>query len=1424
MTPAAVSQAPAGEAPPAGRPAGTASPSGQTRIGWNIRRAGFCLLLALLPFLTAPGQIIADSKFELAVDPSRFLSSALTLWSPQQFGQLQDQVVGYLFPMGPFFELAKLAVSDGWVVQRLWIAVVLIAAFTGTVRLAARLGIGTPWTQVVAGFAYALSPAALSMAGELSAELLPAAMLPWILIPLVDASRGGSRPRAAASSALAVALCGGVNGAATAAAAIPAVLFILSARSWRTLAWWVPAVLLATVWWSVPLVLQSKYGVSIVPYTESADVTTSVTGLSNVLRGTDNWVSYLVVNGQSWWPLGYKIATQVLPTLLTGLIAALGLAGLVRREIPARGFLLGSAATGVVIISAGYVSSLGNPAAGLLGEIINGPASAFRNLWKFDPLIGLPVALGLAHLLASTRVRTTRIAMLVAAVAGIGGLALPGYLTGLAAAGSFGQIPSYWVSAANWVTAHAGRQAVLVAPGSSFGQYLWGSPMDDVLASLTNADFAERDLSVIGSPGNERLLDAIDQRMAAGDGSAGLTLLIARMGIKYVVVRDDLARSDLEGTWPSRVISSLNTSPGITLVASFGPLVGNAQPDDAATNFDPPYPAVQIYQVTGAQPVATVQPAAATLRVYGAPESLLTLADSGLLGQRPVLINNDGAGLPVSASLLTDSLRRRVRNFGELRTSYSPTLTASQPASTFEAADDYTEPGWSAYQSVAQYTGIKNVTASSSASDIQANPAQWGSGLNPYAAVDGAPGSMWESGSWTGPVGQWIQLDFDAKVNPGTIRVAFADSPTIGPPVSRVTVQTATGQVSDPVQATASVQSLRVPAGGSGWLRIKVTALASPPVPLIGSQVGITAISVPGVQASRTILAPSVPGGDPSAVVLAKAQPQPSGCMATSQRWVCSPALVTPSEEQFGFDQSFKEPYAERSTVQGSAIIIDPSAADRFARAGLQEATVTASSAYTPDPQDQPRSVFDDNPATSWVSSPGDPRPALTIRWGSQRMVSQVTIQRPPGAAAPMQVLITGSAGQAKGATVSGASAVITFKAMQTTSLSFTFTPEQSPVQISGIVIPGVPFLTVPTAPFRLACGLGPMISVNGKIVPTKVSGTFSALLTGQPVQFSACGAVTLAAGTNRVVEPAADAFDVQDVVLTGDLPTVQAAGPAPAAILSWTSVKRTLRVAAPTPSYLVVNENFNAGWQAVINGRRLSPVRLDGWKQAWLLPAGTTGVATLTYQPESLYRLAVVGGLVALALVLLVAAWPFRRRPKTRRLLSSDPLSSDPLSCDPLSSLRASLAPVGPSSPTPDGPASLAPVVAPLQRHPSRLRRLGERSLPALLTCLLAVAGFWLGGYPGAVILPAATLLFLVSTGYRGSPNPSGLRRFALELLRPRALAGLLLVVSVASAAGEHLVLAGDSGWVATALVNAIPQVMCLVIVARLAAALIIP
>src|SRR5215467_11715130 len=142
--------------------------------------------------------------------------------------------------MGPFFALGHLAGLEPWVIQRLWIGTVSVAAFTGIVLLADRLGIGSPWSRIAAGLGYAASPAALTLIGGLSSEFLPAAMAPWILVPLVRAAQGGGqaravgggyggvragargggvfgtaaygggRVRAAARSAVAVACCGGI--------------------------------------------------------------------------------------------------------------------------------------------------------------------------------------------------------------------------------------------------------------------------------------------------------------------------------------------------------------------------------------------------------------------------------------------------------------------------------------------------------------------------------------------------------------------------------------------------------------------------------------------------------------------------------------------------------------------------------------------------------------------------------------------------------------------------------------------------------------------------------------------------------------------------------------------------------------------------------------------------------------------------------------------------------------------------------------------------------------------------------------------------------------------------------------------------------------------------------------------------------------
>ena len=99
-----------------------------------------------------------------------------------------------------------------------------------------------------------------------------------------------------------------------------------------------------------------------------------------------------------------------------------------------------------------------------------------------------------------------------------------------------------------------------------------------------------------------------------------------------------------------------------------------------------------------------------------------------------------------------------------------------------------------------------------------------------------------------------------------------------------------------------------------------------------------------------------------------------------------------------------------------------------------------------------------------------------------------------------------------------------------------------------------------------------------------------------------------------------------------------------------------------------------------------------------------------------------------------------------------------------------------------------------------------------------LLLAGFWLGGYPGAVILAVATALFMTAVSYRHSS------RLWYELSTPRVLVGLLLAASAFGAVGERLLLAGGSSLVVTGLWNAVPQVICLVIMGRLAAALILP
>ncbi|GAA3946576.1 DUF3367 domain-containing protein [Actinomadura viridis] len=1385
-----------------GIPAAADGPGVDPRLRDRLRTAVCCLALTALAFCTRPGAILAETKIDMAVNPLGFLGRALHLWDTGQFGQLQNQAAGYLFPMGPFYALADLLGLPAWIAQRCWLALLMCLAFLGVRLLAARLGIGGPDSRLAGAMAYALAPNALATLGQISSEYMPVAMLPWIMLPLVTAAgaadRRGGRVRAAARSGLAVACCGGINATATAAVLVVPFLYLVTRprdrgpgavrlRRARLLGWWSAAVAAATAWWLVPLLLTGTYGFSWLTYTEKAATTTGPTGLINVLRGAERWVNYLVVDGQVWSPAGHGLSLDPLPVLCTGLVAALGLAGLVTRLLPERAFLLLTLLAGLAIVSAGHLGALPGPFAGQVRELLDGPLGPLRNLHKFDAVVRLPLALGLAHLLTvASRARLARgprapragrgpvfrtaavpaLAPALAVVA-LGGIAATGVSRGLTGPGEFAQVPRYWKDAASWLNAHAGRQGVLALPGAPFGEYVWGRPMDDIVQPLLTARWGVRQLVPAGSPGYTRALDAVDRQVRSGRASPGLAAFLGRMGVRYVLVRNDLRREGLRGGWPARLRQSLQASPGLRKAASFGDPVGHDPADDAVSSLDQPSPALEVYEVEDAEAVATLSGAAAPARVYGGPESLLALSEAEALPEGPALIGDDAADLG-GTPVISDSPRLLRREFGELHQT-SPTLTAAER----DRAADITDDAWEAYTTTVAYDGVRDVTASSSAGGHDAIPQARRPGAIPYAALDGDPASAWETGGWRGPVGQWLKVDFGtAREIPG-LSATFVQDGRLGPPVARVAVETERGTVEQPVRAVAGAQPLRAAPGATRWLRLRITGLASAPAAPMFARAAVSELSVQGVRPGRTYRLPAPAGltGDPS-YVMSRVPGAAPECMKGVRRWVCSDSLGARGEEGDGFDRTFTAGRAGRTALAGTAVLTDPRLIARYTAAPGRP-RVTASSALSFHPAAQARSAFDDDPATTWIAAAGDRAPVYTVRWDRERTISSITLRRPPGAAGPVQVRIEGRGGRTREA-IPDDLGRLTFAPLRTDRLTLTFRRGGGlqPLQITDVVVPGVRSLPdVRTFPLTLDCGFGPRLSLDGRTVPTKVTGTLGDLLEGRPVAFEACRPVTLREGPNRLAAEPLDGFRVESAVV-GDRaaagePGEQAASGEDAApgeqaarpvrVLRWTAGERAVRVDAAQASFLTVNENYNPGWTARAGGKKLRPVRLDGWKQGWVVPAGTTGTVELTFRPDVAHRAGVVGGLGLLVVLLLVAVRPRGARP----------------------------VPPPPPAGAPGWPAWAA-------------------------VALAAVLGGWIAGVPGLAVT-AATAALCGWTRTRGSP----LWRASTA---PWTAAVLMAAGTGCLAAGLWTGVLDDAASPSGAVGDAVPQLLGLVIIGLLA------
>jgi arabinofuranan 3-O-arabinosyltransferase len=422
------------------------------------------------------------------------------------------------------------------------------------------------------------------------------------------------------------------------------------------------------------------------------------------------------------------------------------------------------------------------------------------------------------------------------------------------------------------------------------------------------------------------------------------------------------------------------------------------------------------------------------------------------------------------------------------------------------------------------------------------------------------------------------------------------------------------------------------------------------------------------------------PSQDPSA-------PDPSFSFSRATGW----ALGLPGDPpEATLNRTFTTPAAGNFQVSASVTAV-PGAAlnallDRLGSAPSAQLRVTASSTFANLPALRAQNVLD---GAGWIAA--GPDATLHLRWKGQRSIDE--IQLTPAtvgiAAEPTRVLISSPDG-VRDVPVP-ASGILRFPALLTDQLDISFPgvmpttaynpligkAQQLPVGVGLISIPALSSLStgIPAngTRFRLACGEGPPLTVDGRTYPTSVSGTVRDLIRSTPLSLHVCtgaGGLALPAGRHWLGSPGTGvALAITGLSLTTDTAAVPSSTSAASRGLRagfWGTEYRTVAIGPGGQSYLEVHQTANPGWTATLNGHQLTPVTLDGWQQAYVVPAGAGGTVVMRFTPESGYHWLLLGAALALCLLIAAALWPSRGGPRRGPLRRSRRGGARPVAAAP--------------------------------------------------------------------------------------------------------------------------------------------------------------
>ena len=1257
----------------------TVAEDSATRAVGDRRRGleflGFALL-AYVPFLlSSPGRVTADTKQYLYLDPDRLLARAAYLWDAHiGFGTVSHQIIGYLFPMGPFFWLMQHAGMPDWVAQRIWLGSISLAAALGARWLFRMLGTGRAGA-IAGALVYMLTPYQLAFTARISVLLLAWAGLPWLVgLAMRSVRRGGWRDPAL--FALVVLTIGSVNASSLLFVGIgPALWLLLDAlggraafgRVVRAVARIAVLTLGVSLWWIVGLRLQGAYGLPILQLTETVRTVAADSTPTDVLRGIGNWffygrdrLGYSIDQASGYLDNpGVQVASFAIPVL------ALALAAIVRWRH--RAYFLLLVIVGTVVSVGAWPYDDPSWYGGLFKWFASDTAAglALRNTPRAVPLL----VLGLAGLIAAG------VAVLSPRLGPIAPTVVVGLLVCLAIVPVWSNgflsrhldrsetVPAYWQDAIAAMQREGNDTRVLEIPGSEFAAYRWGDLIEPLTPGLMDRPYVARETLPSGSAPSVNMLVALDHRIQDGTLEPNTLAAFARLtNVGTVALRADLEYERFDTPQP-RLLWQQLAAPvpnGLGAPRAFGPRTRNRAtrslpeidalalriPTDAANP-----PAVALFDVPGAIPIVHTAPTARPVLLAGDGDGIVDAAAAGLIDGRSLVLESGSLSaaklaqqLRAGADLvLTDSNRRRSQQFFRgIRDNGGFTERAGQNSAGAEfRLDPFPQSNDRTRSVVEQHGGTVDGSAYVTPSD------------RPAKAVDGNPRTAWLVD--TDVVGQHLTIHAD---QPQAIDHVTLAQPTTGEFDRSISEVKLTFDEGDPVTVALNASSL-TPAGQTipiaprtaTSLDVAITR-TNQPTPLSLNPIGFTEVGFGDTRVSETVRLPldlsaraaRAVAGHRLDVVLSRLRNEPSRRL----------------DEELTLDRRFVLPDARSFLVSGTARV-EPNAPDQILDTALGTTApgtqFTASSHLQGDVDARASRAFDHDPATAWTPTMGD----SSGTWIDAALPSAQTVDHLDLSlvadqlhSVPLQVTLVADGVPARTLPVPPVTHAERDGTVKTVELRFDpvtasnfrvqfdavtpkhaatvpgLGPQTLPISIAEAGLSGVP---VPASPATIDTGCrNDLVAVDGQPFPVAIRGASGAARRGLAIE--ACAdTLPLTQGSHTVATSPGlvDGFNVDRLALTSDTAGQPAAvTPAGAPISeSGARVQVTdtnadsyhLKIRTDgTPFWLVLGQSHNDGWEAKVDGHSLGSSQLvNGFANGWTVHPGRAGTVevVLRWTPQ---------------------------------------------------------------------------------------------------------------------------------------------------------------------------------------------------------------